>query len=153
MTERAHEREIYKSKKRLPAPEVPKPKNHHKPEKNILIQERWKPEYVEEVNKKAAAFGVKTTTIGKRTFNFTLWMIGKNEWMTTGKYVDIKTAEMVLEKNKLKFFEYRKNHEYRIIHKDDLKEEKETKKIMKATEEVLKKDWDNPEENKAWEKL
>jgi len=124
MTERAREREIYKSKKRLPAPEVPKPKGKHKLEKNILIQCRYKPEYVKEVNRKAAAAGIQTRTIRGKIFNFTLWMIGENKWRNEGKYVDVETAEMVLEKDKLKYPEYRENREYRIISKDDYKKEK-----------------------------
>jgi len=121
MTERAREREIYKSKKRIPAPEVPKPKKQHKPEKNILLQSRYKLEYVEEVNRKAKEAGMQTLKIGKRYFNFTLWSIGENKWQTDGKYVDIETAQMVLDKNKLKYPEYKKNREYRIINKEELK--------------------------------
>ena len=125
MTERAFIREKYKRKKREPAPEVPKPKNHHKPEKNILLQCRWKPEYVEEVNRKAAEAGIKTEILGKgRYFTYTLWTINSNEWRNEGKYVDIETAEMVLDKNKLKYPAFTKNYEYRIISKDDYKKEK-----------------------------
>ena len=156
MTERAREREIYKSKKRIPAPEVPKPKNHPKGEKVWYLQYR----YTKESWEKMLAEDKKREEEWKKKSNPRwspwYWTMGRNnDWVKDGKYYDKEAAEVVmnhnlrLQKGRNGWFE----HEYRIIHKDDLKNEKETERMMKATEEVLKKDWDKPEEDKAWEKL
>lgn len=44
MTERAKERAEYKAKKRLPAPEIIKPRPHRDKKKNFIIEERWIPD-------------------------------------------------------------------------------------------------------------
>jgi len=130
MTQRAHEREIYKSKKRLPAPEVSKPKKQHKPEKNFLLQFRYTPEYAEKINKRADEFGVKEEIFNGWVHKYTLMRIDNNEWRTEGKYVDEKTAQMVLDREKHKKLSLYKpdlfleTYEYRIIHKEDYKKEK-----------------------------
>jgi hypothetical protein len=153
MTQRAAEREEYKKKKRLPAPEVPRPKGKHKPEKNIFLQRRYKPSYVEKINKRADEYGIKEEIFNGKVFKTMRYRITCNNWETVGKYADREVAEEVLRREKLHFHEYIHEHEYRIISKNELKNEKETKMIMTATESCLKKDWDTPEENKAWEKL
>lgn len=128
MTERARERETYKSKKRLPAPEVPKPKGKHKPEKNILLQYRWTPEYVTKINKESDKNGNKETVLNGKIFKYRLWRIDCNDWRTEGKYADMETAEMVLARQKLHHPAFWQNYEYRIISKEDYKKEKNEKK-------------------------
>ncbi|MFA5031214.1 MAG: hypothetical protein WC495_06540 [Patescibacteria group bacterium] len=157
MTQRAAEREEYKKKKRLPAPEVPKPKAKHKGEKVWHLQYRYTKESWEKMlaedKKREEESGKK---LGGRRYWPWYWALGKNnDWVREGKYYEKEAAEVVMNQN-LRLQKQRKGwfeHEYRIIHKDDLKNEKETKMIMKASEPCLKKDWDTPEEDKAWEKL
>lgn len=105
MTERAKEHEIYKSKKRLPAPEITKPKNHHKPPKNWIVQTRYTAEVWEKWKNSWAGFLYK-----------------KNEWETMGKYYDYETAKVAMENDKRKYPEFNKQYEYRIIEKGEKNE-------------------------------
>jgi len=44
MTDRARVRELYKAKKRLPAPEIVKPRPHRGKKKNFIIEMKWVPD-------------------------------------------------------------------------------------------------------------
>jgi hypothetical protein len=101
MTQRAFEREQYKKKKRLPAPEVPKPKNHHKPPKKWLMQNRYTTEAWEK---------------WKTCWSCTVWH-KENKWETVGKYYDYETAEIAMKSDKRKYPEFKKQYEYRIVEK------------------------------------
>lgn len=104
MTERAKIRETYKSKKRLPAPEVPKPlpKKHYKPKKIFQLQHR----YTAEAREK---HGWSNSVFRK----FYKWQT--NEWKKDGAYATYELAELVMTQFMRKHSNFCKQFEYRII--------------------------------------
>jgi hypothetical protein len=101
MTQRAFEREQYKRKKRMLAPEIPKPKSHHKQPKKWLVQTRYTAEAWEKW----------------KTSWSTMFFHKENEWETMRKYYDYETAKVAMENDKRKYPEFKKQYEYRIIEK------------------------------------
>ena len=131
MTQRAFEREQYKRKKRMPAPEVPKPKPHHKGEKVWYLQYRYTKETWERM---VAEDKKREEQFGNKRWILWYWTVGKdNDWTREGKYYDREAAEVVMNQNlrHQKEHHWGWDHEYRIIHKDDFQKEKDERKRNK----------------------
>jgi hypothetical protein len=130
MTERAKIASAHRDKKRIFAPEIPKPKSHNKSEKVWYLQYR----YTEEVWEKMMAEDKRREEeFGNKRWMPWVWTVGKNnDWVREGKYYEKEAAEVVMNQQlkHQKEHNWGWNHEYRIIHKDDLQKEKNEKKML-----------------------
>jgi hypothetical protein len=131
MTERAKIASAHRDKKRIPAPEIPKPKSHHKGEKEWYLQYRYTKEVWERM---VAEDKRREEEFGNKRWILWTWTTGKNnDWTREGKYYDMETAEVVMNQHlrHQKEHDFGWSHEYRIIHKDDWQKEKDERKRNK----------------------